>query len=227
MSAQRGGYLAHILPEITYDRAAIGNRAARIRLTQEILRAFEPAIRQHLTQWFHFVPIWPDGQTKMKSSDHSSSRSAFFSRAAKLRAAETGSVFDHWFAAQKNVPFLVCGFCPDPRAENVDAAAHRPPATCILPCRTNFRWELGRPAQTIALRHGDEMFVIYPRLKRAERYPLGAGAPTEWRDTMSLLQAGFPHDRKEFESQFQILSLMETNGAWQFSLQPKSRSRGG
>jgi predicted RND superfamily exporter protein len=57
-------YLAHILPEITYDRAAIGNREARIRLTQEILRAFEPAIRQHLTQWFHFVPIWPDEKPK-------------------------------------------------------------------------------------------------------------------------------------------------------------------
>ena len=53
-------YLANMLPEITYDRAAIGNREARIRLTQEILRAFEPAIRQHLTQWFHFVPIWPE-----------------------------------------------------------------------------------------------------------------------------------------------------------------------
>ena len=66
------------------------------------------------------------------------------------------------------------------------------------------------------------MFVIYPRLKRAERYPLGAGTPTEWRDTMSLLSAGFPHDRKEFEAQFLILSLAETNGVWQFSLQPKS-----
>jgi lauroyl/myristoyl acyltransferase len=53
------GYLARILPEIPYDRAAIGNRAARVQLTQEILRAFEPAIRQHLTQWYHFVPIWP------------------------------------------------------------------------------------------------------------------------------------------------------------------------
>ena len=61
---QRGTYLAHIMPEITYDRAAIGNRAARIRLTQEILRAFEPAIRQHLTQWFHFVPVWPDEKPK-------------------------------------------------------------------------------------------------------------------------------------------------------------------
>jgi lauroyl/myristoyl acyltransferase len=53
------GYLARFLPEISYNRAAIGHRAARIQLTQEILRAFEPAIRQHLTQWYHFVPIWP------------------------------------------------------------------------------------------------------------------------------------------------------------------------
>jgi predicted RND superfamily exporter protein len=61
---QQDHYLAHILPEIAYDRAAIGNRAARIQLTQKILRAFEPAIRQHLTQWFHFVPIWPDEKPK-------------------------------------------------------------------------------------------------------------------------------------------------------------------
>jgi lauroyl/myristoyl acyltransferase len=58
------GYIAQIFPEISYDRAAIGDRDARIQLTQEILRAFEPAIRQHLTQWFHFVPIWPDEKPK-------------------------------------------------------------------------------------------------------------------------------------------------------------------
>jgi len=52
------GYWAQILPEITYDRAAIGNREARLRLTQEILRAFEPVIRQYAAQWFHFVPVW-------------------------------------------------------------------------------------------------------------------------------------------------------------------------
>jgi len=53
-----GGYRAQILPEIPYDRSAIGNRPARLQLTQEILRAFEPVIRQHATQWFHFVPVW-------------------------------------------------------------------------------------------------------------------------------------------------------------------------
>jgi KDO2-lipid IV(A) lauroyltransferase len=53
------GYTADLLPEITYDRAAIGSRESRVRLTQEILRVFEPAIRQHLAQWYHFVPVWP------------------------------------------------------------------------------------------------------------------------------------------------------------------------
>jgi hypothetical protein len=48
------------LSEITYDRRALGHREARRELTQKILRAFEPEIRQHLDQWYHFVPIWPD-----------------------------------------------------------------------------------------------------------------------------------------------------------------------
>lgn len=53
------GYTGHILPEIVYERAAIGDRSSRTHLTQEILRAFEPIIRQHITQWYHFVPVWP------------------------------------------------------------------------------------------------------------------------------------------------------------------------
>jgi uncharacterized protein len=52
------GYSAHILPPIQYERAALRDRAARQKLTQEIMRAFEPVIRQHLDQWYHFVPIW-------------------------------------------------------------------------------------------------------------------------------------------------------------------------
>jgi uncharacterized protein len=52
-------YAAHVLPEISYDRRALGSRETRRELTQKILRAFEPEIRQHLDQWYHFVPIWP------------------------------------------------------------------------------------------------------------------------------------------------------------------------
>ena len=53
------GYAAQILPEATYDRAALGNREQRRVFSQEILRAFEPWLRQHPDQWYHFVPIWP------------------------------------------------------------------------------------------------------------------------------------------------------------------------
>ena len=52
-------YRAQLLPEIPYDRAALGTRENRRALTQEIVRAFEPIIRQHASQWYHFVPIWP------------------------------------------------------------------------------------------------------------------------------------------------------------------------
>jgi len=55
-----GVYAARILPEFTYDRAALGGREGRQKLTQQILSAFEPEIRRHPEQWFHFVPVWPD-----------------------------------------------------------------------------------------------------------------------------------------------------------------------
>jgi outer membrane lipoprotein-sorting protein len=145
-----------------------------------------------------------------------------FSALQNVLADETNSVLDSWFAAQKNVSTWSADFIQTRALKTLTqplvAKGH---ISFFAP--DDFRWELGQPAQTIALRHDDDMFVIYPRLKRAERYPLGAGTPTEWRDTMSLLQAGFPRKRKEFDSQFQILSLVQTNGVWQFTLQPKSK----
>jgi uncharacterized protein len=53
------GYRAAVLPEVSYDRAKLGSRAAREQLTQEIMRVFEPIIQKYLTQWYHFIPIWP------------------------------------------------------------------------------------------------------------------------------------------------------------------------
>ena len=140
--------------------------------------------------------------------------------AANLHAADTNAVLEAWFAAQAAVRSLSADFVQTRTLKTLvqplTATGHlwfAPP--------NQFRWELGRPAQTIALRHADEMFVIYPRLKRAEHYPLGASAPREWRDAMSLLDAGFPRTRKEFDSQFQVQSLAETNATWLLALQPR------
>jgi outer membrane lipoprotein-sorting protein len=147
----------------------------------------------------------------------------FVLAAANLRAADTNSVLDAWFAAQANVHGISADFVQTRTLKTLvqplTASGHlwfAPP--------NQFRWELGRPAQTIALRHADDMFVIYPRLKRAEHYPLGASAPREWRDAMSLLDAGFPRTRKDFDAQFQLQSLTETNGTWLLALQPRRAS---
>lgn len=53
-----GTYRAEILPEIPYDRAVIGHREERIQLTQRMMTAFEPMIRENAEQWYHFVSVW-------------------------------------------------------------------------------------------------------------------------------------------------------------------------
>jgi len=55
-----GAYEAHILPRIPYERATLRDRDTRKQLSQRVLRVFEPIIRRHLDQWYHFVPVWPD-----------------------------------------------------------------------------------------------------------------------------------------------------------------------
>jgi KDO2-lipid IV(A) lauroyltransferase len=53
-------YRAGALAPVAYERADLGDRARRIAFTGTILRAFEPVLRQHPDQWFHFVPLWPE-----------------------------------------------------------------------------------------------------------------------------------------------------------------------
>jgi KDO2-lipid IV(A) lauroyltransferase len=52
------GFAVRVLPEFTYDRKALGSREARAELTQQILRAFEPEIRDNVEQWYQFTPLW-------------------------------------------------------------------------------------------------------------------------------------------------------------------------
>lgn len=51
-------YEAHVLPEISYERAALRDAAARQQLTQNIVTVFEPVIQQHVEQWYQFIPVW-------------------------------------------------------------------------------------------------------------------------------------------------------------------------
>lgn len=87
-----------------------------------------------------------------------------------------------------------------------------------------FRWELGHPAQTIAVRQSEQMLLVYPRLKRLERYSLNATQTGPWKDMLALLDAGFPRSRSEVESRFNILSQSTENSVHEVTLQPKAES---
>ena len=145
----------------------------------------------------------------------------FFLAGFRAAAADTNAVLDGWFDAQANLKTWSATFT---QTRSLKTLTQPLVATGRIwfSAPNQFRWELGDPARTIALRHADEMYVIYPRLKRAEHYSLGASAPKDWRDAMSLLDAGFPRGRAAFEAQFKVLSLAETNGVWETTLQPAS-----
>lgn len=136
-------------------------------------------------------------------------------------AADTNAVLNSWFASQTNLQTWSADFTQTRTLKTLTQ-----PLVAVgrisFAAPNQFRWELGQPARTIALRQAEEMWVIYPRLKRAERYPMGNSSPGEWRDMLSLLDAGFPRDRAAFDARFRILSLTETDGAWLLALQPVS-----
>jgi len=138
-----------------------------------------------------------------------------------IHAADTNAVLSGWLSAQTNLQTWQADFT---QTRMLKALTQPLVATGHIWFATpnRFRWELRWPSHTIALREAEQMWVIYPRLKRAERYPLDAKTSGEWRDALALLEAGFPRNREEFDSRFRILSLSETNGSWQLGLQPTS-----
>src|SRR5688572_17775987 len=82
-----------------------------------------------------------------------------------------------------------------------------------------FRWELGDPPQTIALRQPDAVLLIYPRLKRVEKYDFNKGGP--WEQALTLLEAGFPKNFAEIESKFKILRGETRDSAYVLVMEPK------
>ena len=138
-------------------------------------------------------------------------------------AAESPAALQHFLSAQTNL-----------QTWSADLTQIRQLKTLMQPLTSTghvwfaapnqFRWEIGVPAQTIAVRGGDEMLVIYPRLKRVEKYPLNGDKLGQWKDTLALLEAGFPRSQAELDKQFKVMSITVTNDVNIATLQPRSAS---
>ncbi|HEY6170578.1 MAG TPA: outer membrane lipoprotein carrier protein LolA [Verrucomicrobiae bacterium] len=148
---------------------------------------------------------------------------AFVNAGAPSHGADANAVLAAWLAVQTNLVTWQAQFTQT-RALSTLTQPLTARGRVWFAAPDRFRWELGEPPQTIAVRQPDQVLILYPRLKRAERYPLDAGAAGPWKDAMALLDAGFPRSRAEVESRFNILSLVEVGGGHQLTMQPRSAS---
>jgi outer membrane lipoprotein-sorting protein len=136
-------------------------------------------------------------------------------------ASQPASQLSFWLSAQTNIQSWTADFAQTRALRSLTqpltATGH---VWFAQPNR--FRWELGHPAKTIAVRATDELLIFYPILKRVERYPLGSDQTGQWRDALALLEAGFPRSQAELESRFRILSQTVSNQICELALQPRS-----
>src|ERR1019366_6383678 len=85
-------------------------------------------------------------------------------------AGDPGGRFDQWFAAQTNLQSWSADFTQTRSLKVLAQPLVSPGKVWVKP--GEFRWELGQPVQTIVLRRPEQLLIIYPRLNRAEKYPL-------------------------------------------------------
>lgn len=142
---------------------------------------------------------------------------------ARLRAAELDPLVSKWLAAQTNIQSWSADFVQT-RALKSLAQPLKATGHVWFSAPNRFRWELGHPAQTIAVREAKELLIIYPRLKRVEHFPLTGEQTGRWRDALALLEAGFPRSQAQLESQYEILSHTVKGQVCELVLQPKSSS---
>jgi outer membrane lipoprotein-sorting protein len=137
-------------------------------------------------------------------------------------AQGTDAQFDKWFEVQTNLQSWSGDFTQTRTLKVLNQPLMSTGKVWVT--HDEFRWELGQPVQTIVLRQPDQLLIVYPRLKRAEKYPLGAVPSGPIKDALALLDATLPRDRATMEKNFQLISATETHSVLQMTLQPRSDS---
>jgi outer membrane lipoprotein carrier protein len=138
-------------------------------------------------------------------------------------AAELAPAVKSWLAAQTHIQTWSADFVQTRALKSLiqplTATGH-----VWFAAPNRFRWELGSPPQTIAVRAQSELLLFYPRLKRVERFPLTGNETGPWHDALALLEAGFPRGQAELQSQYDIVAQTVTGQTGEIILVPKSPS---
>ena len=90
----------------------------------------------------------------------------------------------------------------------------------------DFRWEIGDPPSTIAIRNQDTLTVIEPKKKRAQRISL---APKAGKDGSAVpasiysVSKTFPRSMEELGEHFDILDLKKNGKVYELTLKPDDK----
>lgn len=91
----------------------------------------------------------------------------------------------------------------------------------------DFRWELGDPPATIAIRNQDILTILEPKKMKAQRFSL---APEKGRDGSPVPAAihsasrTFPRSMEELKKHFEILDLSREDKVYQLTLKPTDKN---
>jgi outer membrane lipoprotein-sorting protein len=89
--------------------------------------------------------------------------------------ADTNVLFEKWLAVQTNMQSWTGDFT---QTRSLKVLAQPLVTTGKVWVRPGeFRWELGQPVQTIVLRQPSQLLIMYPQLKRVEKYSLDGVPP--------------------------------------------------
>jgi outer membrane lipoprotein-sorting protein len=138
-----------------------------------------------------------------------------------LLAAPDSQVLDNWLHVQATVKTWAADF---KQTRELKALTEPLVATGKIwfAAPGRFRWEIIKPVPTIAVREEDELLIIFPRLKRAEKYSLTKLRQGQWKDLMGLLDTGFPRSQSEFDERFHVREIAPIPGGDRMLIDPKS-----
>lgn len=142
--------------------------------------------------------------------------------ATLAHAVDYDARFNQWFAVQTNLQSWAGDFTQTRSLKVLAQPLKTTGKVWVKP--GEFRWELGQPAQTIVIRQPEQLLIIYPHFKRAEKYPLNGVPSGPMKDALALLDASLPRDRASMEEHFELLSATATNSILQMTLQPRSEA---
>lgn len=149
----------------------------------------------------------------------------FWPATALLAATSTGTesapTWESWWKAQASLQTWEAEFTQTRRLAGLSRTLQTVGHLWFQSPRS-FRWELGKPAETIAVRESGTIWVIYPKLRRVERYPVDGGGRGAFSEASALFEAGLPKSRAELETSFTEVGRFTTNGCHVLALAPRS-----